>query len=204
MTARPAMLPKHLAARGSGQSLHLMPSTGVHTTKLAPTLVSDPNALSQSVMPCLRLQWHGTAAAPVARIVQHDKERWHGDAWFASSPSARGAAGRGHRRGLDGRVDAKSPYKSPTPSPANVVRIPATAGHADSGDSSQRSIRRRSPQGDGGHERGRVPRVPVPNPARTANCESPSPSATRFEKARPLTSRRRRTRQLRRTRRRRR
>ena len=35
-------------------------------------------------------------------LVDHDNERRLGDAWFASGPQARGAAGRGHRRGLDG------------------------------------------------------------------------------------------------------
>jgi len=33
-------------------------------------------------------------------LVDHDKERRHRDAWFASGPGACGTAGRGHRRDL--------------------------------------------------------------------------------------------------------
>ena len=35
-------------------------------------------------------------------FVDHEKERLHGDARFASSPAPDWSAGRGHRRGLDG------------------------------------------------------------------------------------------------------
>ncbi len=106
-----------------------MPSKGVHAAEFAPTLVSDSNALFQTVMPCLRLQWHGTAAAPGARIVHHDRERRHRDPRFASSPSARGAAGRGHRRGLDGRVDAKTYLKDDDTFPRECCLPPGDRRH---------------------------------------------------------------------------
>jgi len=37
-----------------------------------------------------------------AALVGHEKERWHCDPSFASSPAPRQGDGRGHRRGLDG------------------------------------------------------------------------------------------------------
>jgi len=62
-------------------------------------------------------------------------------------------------------VDAKSLSKKLSRlQPANVERQPCHARHDSAGDSSQRSIRRRRPQADGGHERRRVPRRAVPSP----------------------------------------
>ena len=43
----PRIAAKPLAARASGQGLHLMPSTEVHPAELAPTLVSDFNGAEQ-------------------------------------------------------------------------------------------------------------------------------------------------------------
>ena len=137
-------------------------------------VVSDFDAMAQTSM-------HGTAAAPGTRIVTHDKERWHGDTWFASSPSARGAVGRGHRRGLDGRVDAKTPYKSPTPSPANVVRIPATAGTVTRGtlrsEVSGGGARRAT--GDMSGEESPESPCPTPRAPRNKNHTPPAPPGSR-------------------------
>jgi len=87
---------------------------------------------------------------------------------FASSPSASGCAGRGHRRGLDGPSMPTPLKRTRRLHPANVVRRPAMRRPGGSGDSSQRSIRRRRPQADGGHEWRRVPRVAGPHQARPA------------------------------------
>ena len=46
------------------------------------------------------------------RAIVHREIRRRAERWFASSPQPCQAAGRGHRRGLDGRVDAPHKYRN--------------------------------------------------------------------------------------------
>ena len=68
-----------------------------------PAMALPQGACGQPLAPAWALfAAQPSAGAAGARIVHHEKERLRAGPTFASSPSARVTAGRGHRRGLDG------------------------------------------------------------------------------------------------------